>query len=541
MLSLVIYAEDSGSPDGYTGCKIHLAPMLGAWKTATGQDYFSNMGFFRNMPYYMVAKSLPSNPTGEPALHHYLAGSQGFGLYSCMATGYLRDADPRAASLARWWTDQGYGFERACMRGGAEDALFGGLLLGDSRVPGKSPRELGLPTASVFGGGTSAVYARSGWDDPDATLIGFSNARFPSMRTGSSVNLFTLWKNRAPLLLYRGTLAFHFYVGKGRPLGNGPVMYRGEQYVESTRFGGSRAPGGSQAVGREVGTPVALVSEPGAFDFMRSDRRAFDGVSKCERTIVYLHPAGPGGQDHMVMLDRFAVEDAAITPHVVFQAVFEPKVGKDWGGTEPGAAVRDGQWRFEKAPCVTVTHEWKAAGSHGRAFLKVLHPANVAILKVGGGKHFADTLDGKLATEGPYSGFAKSDEAKQVAEGGHWRFHIVPQDKSAAHAVLSVIEPTDSKQEKPSGPMALLEGPNALGAQAGQNLVVLSKDGKAPPGPVKAPEAGKFRIVVGDLKPEAKCRLSAGGRTLELQSSRAGTVFAKDVELKAGDSITVGQ
>jgi hypothetical protein len=270
------------------------------------------------------------------------------------------------------------------------------------------------------------------------------------------------------------------------------------------------------------------------------------GIKLSSRTVVYLRPQSKGGQDHVVILDRVETDGPDLEPHAVFNVVFEPKMGRDWASEEKGSVVHAGQWSFGQAPCVTVTmnHDFKSKGkdillrAHGRAFLQTLYPASIRTLKIGGKDHFLDDLTGNgTKAHVPCQPFKRMSEEKQIEQGGYWSFHVVPQAKSASHAILNVIEPTDSKQEKPSGPMKLLEGPNALGAQAGQNLVVLSKDGKNPPGPVTAPEAGKFRIVVGDLKPGARYHLTAAGKTLELQSSRAGTIFTKDVELKAGDAI----
>jgi hypothetical protein len=361
------------------------------------------------------------------------------------------------------------------------------------------------------------------------------------------------------------------YVPPGVVEANMVAVFKGQQLV--TKGGGFLLPPGTYSP-TDFEKTLQFTNVPGEFDYLVGWRGVYEGggikaaaysktkkvsetprkeagVKISSRTMVYLRPQSKGGQDHVVILDRVETDGPDLEPHAVFNVVFEPKIGRDWASEETGSVVHAGQWSFDQAPCVTVTmdHEFKNGKgepllrAHGRAFLQTLYPVAIRTLKVGGKDHFLDDLSGNGTNDDvPCRPFKKLSPTAQIEEGGYWRFHVVPKEKSATHAILNVIEPTDSRQEKPSGPMLLIESGGILGAQVGENIVLLSRSMAALiSGSVQVPEAGRFRIIVGDLEPEARYRLSTGGRTLELQSSRAGTIFAKNVDLKAGDSIAVGQ
>jgi hypothetical protein len=274
-------------------------------------------------------------------------------------------------------------------------------------------------------------------------------------------------------------------------------------------------------------------------------------VKKYQRTLLYLRPRKPGGEDHVVLLDRTETVSPDIVPHVIFNTVFEPRLGKDWTGEEKGGLVHPGQWSFEKVPCATVTmnHEYKdrltggkpVLTAHGRAFLKTLYPKDVQTLKIGGPGHYMDDLAGKGSDSANLKAFGNSDLDTQVQLGGSWRFHVLAKTRSARHAVLTAIEATDSKAAAP-GTLELLEGEGILGAQAGPNVVLFSKDGGTlTGGSVKVAADGNVRIVVADLDAGAEHTLTAGGKTVRIKASPAGTAFLKEAAVKAGDTISLGR
>jgi len=554
LAALLRYLPGGGNTEGlgYFPRNWPFFRTIAAWKTATGQDYFAHMGYFRSVPYWVTHASVPSRrseavyalplakynadrgPAWNPRLNWLVA----------TATGYLSEVDPRGAALARWWVDRFRGFE--------ETGLVGGLLIGDPRVKPRSPAELDLQRTFVMRG-PNQVYMRSRWDDLDATALAFANTRY--LMRGASTNCFSLWKNRGALLPYRGMIARHQYWGKHGewPL-NSVIFYQDETLVRPHHVSGLEP--AAEAGSLEVGT-LAVASEPGRYDFVRGtcpkayrapkDSGIDVAVSRAERTMLYLRPIGEDKTDYVVLLDRLATGSDSLHPHVVFQSVFEPKFGVDWDGDDRGKLVHDGQWAIENAPCVTVTNdhlydfkEDRRVQAHARAFLKVLYPQRIQTLKIGGPEHFMDGIHGRGSEDDSYyRGFRTDDRNEQVLAGGYWRFHVVPAEPATEHVILTVIEATDSNVHQPTA-MELFEAEGCLAAHVGPNVVVFSNTGGIlTAASAKVTGAGATRIVIADLAPGVDYTLSAGGTRIELKATEAGTSCAANVELSAGDLIRI--
>ncbi len=560
VLYLIRKLEGGGNDEGTNYFTSHdtFPVHVGAWKTAAGVDAFAHMGYFRNLPYwygFMSRVRGDGAPTCLICIHGYAWGQTswvvgGSSVCACMAaaTGYLRDVDPQGAALAHWWV------QKKC--GGMDKVRYlpmfiYGLLLGDPRVRPTPPRELKLPLTRVMRG-LNYVFMRSDyWDNPDATVVAFGNGRY--RYRSMPRNVFALYKNGAPLFQCRAHSVFHGYTPPGVVSDNRVVLYKGTAIHAEGLFLSPKE------YDRSDFEKVAEVdSVPGEYDFMigrrgrfRShDGRIIRGIKAQSRTLVYLRPRGKSAQDHMVLLDRTDTSDRELTPHVVFNVVFEPRVGRDWQSETKGEPVHAGQWAVENAPCVTVTmdHEFKLKDEvvlrgHARAFMKTLWPKAIRTLKIGGLKHFMDDITGKGSlTHSPCQGFYKRSRASQIEAGGYWRFHVVPRQQSTTHTVLNVIEATDSKFDSPAGPLELLDGPSILGTRVGPNIVLFSKDGtELSSGSVKAAAAGTVRVLVADLRPETDYTLQAGKQALRLRSTGAGTAFAKRIEIKPGDVIKVGR
>jgi len=557
VLYLIRMLEGGGNDEGINYFSSHATfPVhAGAWKTAMGVDVFARMGYFRNLPYWMSFMVRPKSDGSLGrlvCLHGYCwswtlwYGDPSVSACVAAATGYLKEVDPQGAALAHWWVRKTWG---GMDRVKYLPMFVYGLLLGDPRVEPTSPRERKLPLTHVMRG-LNYVFMRSDyWDNPDATAVAFGNGRY--RYRAMPRNAFALYKNAAPLFPCRGHTVFHGYTPPGVVAGNVVVLYKGTEIHNDGLFlpPNPYAPSDFDKV-------LQVDSVPGHYDYMRGwrgkyrghDGRILEGVETLSRTLVYLRPREQDPQDYVVLLDRTQTTDPDLVPHVVFNTVFEPKVGKDWAEEIEGDLLHPGQWAIDRAPCVTVTmnHEYKledevVLAGHARGFLKTLYPKDIRVLKIGGLDHFMDDVTGKGSrTHGPCRGFFKWDRARQIEEGGYWRFHIVPQEKATSHAVLNVIEATDSKFDRPAGPLELLEGPNLLGVQAGPNIVLFSKDGKPlSSGTVKAGAAGTVRLIVADLEPQTDYRLEAGGRSLNMPSTDAGTVFAAAVKVMAGDPIRI--
>jgi len=396
---------------------------------------------------------------------------------------------------------------------------------------------------------------RSGWGDPDATALAFANTRF--LMRGSSSNCFSLWKNRGALFLYRGMTARHQYWGKHGewPL-NSVIFYEDENLVRPHHVSGLEP--AAEAGRLEVGT-LAVVSQSGEYDFVRGTcpkaYRAPKGsevvatVQQAERTLVYLRPIGDDRTDFVVLLDRLATDSERLHPHVVFQTVFEPRIGQDWENEDRGSVVHEGQWVIDNAPCVTVTNEHlydfgggRQVQAHARAFLKTIFPRDIRTLKIGGQRHFMDGIDGRGSEdENYYRAFQNDDRNGQVLAGGYWRFHVVPARASTEHPILTAIEAADSKVQQPSR-MELLESEGCLAAQVGPNLIVFSSDGATlADASATATAAWSGRIVIADLAAAADHSLSVGAANIRLKATQAGTICVPKAELSAGDTLRVKQ
>ncbi len=550
VLQMVLYLEGGGWEEGmsYFPCNYRIFPHVAIWKTATGQDYFARMGYFRNVPYWMAHAVVPQASPGigrTISLFRYSAervGSHPWLLLEGMvfaATGYLKDCDPAGAALARWWFDR-HGAALEKLRYG----LVFGLLLGDPRVEGRSPAELKLPRTLVMPG-MGLVYMRSSWSDADAAVLAFANNRFARYRAEGH-NCFSLWKNGGALFPFRGRVAGHRYFQPQAVPFNNVAFYRGTEVVTvSPRVA---APPTRSAVGSalDIG-PLEVHSVPGHLDYVVGDcGRGFPKgqVKRCERTLIYLRPERPGGADHIVLRDRTQTTSPELVPHAIFQSILEPKVGPDWQRDQAGRAVVPGQWRIDGCPCITVTNDHlgrkrpfhpEPRKAHARAFVRVLLPETAGVLKVGGEDHPLDGLDGKPGTKylDAFNRLALSDK---LDDGGLWRFHVVPQAAAAKHVFLHAIEATDSSADRP-GPLDRLQATGAIAVQAGGNVVVLSP-GESPLVQAKVTvSAETSRVVVGDAVPRWRYALTAGRESRTATASRAGCALFTGLRLAPGETL----
>ncbi len=559
-LQIIRYLQDGVNCEGLNYYPYHVAfpAHVAAWKTATGQDFFARLGCFRNVPYWMTHVHMPD---GEGKLryavpfHPYTHGGEswhrGLNANVAAATGYLRDVDPNGAALAQWWIRH----QRIGHIENVEYPLLHGLLLGDPRVKAKSPRQMKLPLTFVMRG-LNHVHMRSGyWDDADATVVGFSNNRYTCYRCDAH-NHFYLCKNGAPLFLYRGNVATHNYYREDMVPFNSVAFYKHAAAIVPPHLS-SLGPA-KDAARYECGT-LAVDSVAGEYDCVVGEAgRSYrthkqTQVRAARRTLVYLRPAGGGGSDWLVVLDRTETTSPDVVPHVVFNTVFEPKVGPTWDREDRGSVVHAGQWAVDGARFVTVTmnHEYRPSHAkeavlkaHGRAFVKVLYPRHVRILKIGGREHYMDDITGKGSDSQYLKHFAGLEPDRQVERGGWWRFHVVPQRRGEAHTILTAIEPTDSKVTRP-GRLELLESDTILGAHVGPNVVLFSLDGRAlSSGSARLAGTGTVRLVVGDLEPGKTYTLTVApaAPALKLKAGPAGTIFAGNVKVSAADrTVTIRQ
>ncbi|KKL21557.1 hypothetical protein LCGC14_2444270, partial [marine sediment metagenome] len=400
LIHMVRYLEGGGWFGGMThyGSNSKFFPHILAWQTATGQDYFARLGYFRALPYLIAHSSVPKKK-GEPnctlPLFRYYSinapgtGSDSIGVKRMLAaaTGYLGKIDPAGASLAQWLLEQDP-IEGA--RNLPDDSkLVFGLLMGDPRVKARSPGELELPLTLVVRG-QGIVHMRSAWGDPDATLVGFADNRFKAF-AGEAAGCFGLWKNGAALFPYRGQISGAYEYDPSATPDNCIVgLYNKDGYWGArTLYPTFTVPKAGVSFRKEVGVhrgPLRIDSVPGEYDYMV--RYMETGIYRRyrTRTLVYLRARRKGEQEYVVLrdlTDRFYA--------TLFQSATEPQIGPNWDrraketprlASTPGkrAAPVPGQTEMDNSTCITITND-KAyerfpgpRKAHGRAFLKVVFP-----------------------------------------------------------------------------------------------------------------------------------------------------------------------
>jgi hypothetical protein len=572
LIHMVRYLEGGGWFGGMThyGRNAAFFPHIAAWKTATGQDYFARLGYFRNLPYLIAHSNVPKKK-GEPnctlplfrfySLNPPGRGADAPGVKKMLAaaTGYLARTDPAGASLAQWLLEQD-------PIGGIENLpddgkLVFALLMGEPAVQAKSPEQLKLPLTLVVRG-MGIVHMRSDWSDPDATLVGFADNRFVAY-AAEAANCFGLWKNGAALFPYRGQISGGYEFEPSATPGNDIVGYYNtdgsfwDPGVLKPVFVVPKAgapPRGRGSATRREG--FAIESVPGEFDFMHSTMQTHMYRRYLLRTLLYLRAETRDQPEFVVLRDR---TDRYLTS--MFQSAAEPKVGPGWdtegkavpitGGSWGQPAVRiPGQWTIRDVSCITVTND-KAyerfpgpRKAHGRAFLKVVWPESVKVTKIGGPGHEMDILaDRRGAKSGGGAlwrdiGVKNPTVNDKLAFGGFWRLIAWPGGATRTRTFLYVIEPTDSKARRPHT-ICLLKCATAIAAQAGPNVVVFGKDHKPFSSAKVQVAAETARVLVSDVEPGAIHRIAAGKRTVTAKASAAGLLRVKDLRLSAGQTLEV--
>lgn len=564
---MLIYLEDGGWTESmsYFAFNSYFFPCIAAWKTATGQDYFSKMGYFRNVPYWMANAVVPRLKTMSGynyslPLYDYTSeriNNYGYGEMIAASTGYLKDVDPVGAALAKWWADT------SCPVDILEYSYIYSLLIGDPRVQGKSPVELGLPETFLMKG-LNNVYLRSAWEDPDATVVGFANSRFFVRASGE--NSFCLWKNGGALFPYRGKTIYHdyWYPNTEAYPKNGVIFYEGSSLIQPLHTTSMEPAATAIGSKSDVGT-LRVESLADEYDYVRGtcpktyykagaypkNSPVPANIKQAERTLVYLRPLGGNSADWIIILDRLETDSSLKRPHIVFNTIFEPKTGKTWDTEDKGDLVLDGQWKVDNAPCVVITNEHlyklqysinnTVINAHSRAFLKTLYPEEIETYKIGGDTHFLDGLNGEV----PHNfadnckEFNDADTNQKVMLGGWWRFHVVPKIADTKHTVLTAIEAVDSSVQQPQK-MELLKSADILGAQVGPNLVLFSANGnKISSASVKAPALNNGRLLICDLTADTAYELKIGSDVLNLTANSEGIIFIKDLMVNEGDSIVI--
>jgi len=570
LIHILRYLEGGGGFEGMThyGTNSKFFPHIAAWKTATGQNYFARLGYFRNLPYLVAHSNVPKKK-GEPnctlPLFRFYSinppgkGSDSVGVKRMLAaaTGYLEKTDPAGAGLAQWLLEQ----DRA---GGIENLpddskLVFGLLMSAPNVKATSPKQLNLPLTLVVRG-LGIVHMRSAWEDPDATLVGFADNRFKAY-AGEAANCFGLWKNGAALFPYRGQIsAAYEYDPSATPNNNIVGYYNKDSFWNpSTLYPTFSVPKASAALARASGVhrgPLLVDSVPGEYDYMIRYMKTGVYTRYLTRALVYLRPRSKGEPEYVVLRD---LTDRYLT--TLFQSALEPKVGPNWEdqGKKTPVVVRTarrasltapGQWTIDNCPFITITNDRAyerfpgPRKAHARAFLKVVWPQSPKITQIGGEGHEMDNLADRRGVKPGGGAVWRGIGVKnptvndKLAFGGFWRLIVWPKGTSRVRTFLYVIQPTDSGVKRPRS-IRLLKCSGGIAAQAGPNIVLFGKDHKPFSSAKVVAAAETTRMVVGDIPPGAACKVVAGGKTSSVEASAAGSLLLKDLRLATGETVEV--
>lgn len=151
--------------------------FMRAWATATGENLWLNSSYFEKLPNYLTSAYLHVAKNGETARQvlEYSTGQN----------------TVQSAALSKWLLDT---------QGRAKNALAFRLLIGDmSRVEGRSPSELKLPT-STYLEGADLVVSRTGWDKND-TAVFLSARHWDTSRFEPESGLLSIYKRGQPILV----------------------------------------------------------------------------------------------------------------------------------------------------------------------------------------------------------------------------------------------------------------------------------------------------------------------------------------------------
>jgi hypothetical protein len=445
---------------------------------------------------------------------------------------WLSASFPERASLAQWLF-----LERTA---GLEDyywtntsPLF--ILLSNLEVKPKSPAELNLPLTHFFQG-QGWISMRSSWTDPDATFVGFCSRTYASGRMGGYSNYFTIWKNRGPLFWIRGMeTSSHGF--SGETWARNTLVLNGNQGQKKAKHGANvyyylkDFPDN----GVRIGGVKRFESRAGIYEYILGEveNNAYNGaIEKFSRHFVYLHGAEYNRPDLFVILDRIRDAGEVDEKHLVFQSQYEPELRREsWeSGIVSGRKISGGKWLCEGVRYITVRNDVEGFNNaHGKAYLKILHPAQTKVYKVGGPGHQFNDWEGRdPRKQRPKSGRLT---AEQKFFQGEWRMHITSAQSSEEEIFLFTIEATSSDDNQPVV-MEKIEGGESIGAVIGNWIVLFSKrDSFLSNSTLNFQGEGEYNLLICDLVPHRPYRVRIGNKQFVDNASSESTIFLSGVNL----------
>lgn len=275
-----------------------------AYETATGDVETLRYPFYEEIPQFLAIGMDGSTPPKYGANYSADEANQ-FAVFYPLCTG---NSDPVQAQLSRWLHDRS-GRAYATTGSVPGSAMIVRMLVGNPRVKGKSPGELGLPLTYL---GADTWVSRSSWGD-DADCVMFSSGS--TFQRLTQARFLRVWSKGKLLIGAGGNRWFHGYT-PGQSLSFSPTMnvFDGAKCV--TKIG---TPGSTDSARTTVRGSLTEIDGGAVADYGGWHRV---GITDGNCTIL---PDWP--QKQIIVLDQVTC-DPKYTVRMTFCTPFEPK----WDG-----------------------------------------------------------------------------------------------------------------------------------------------------------------------------------------------------------------
>jgi len=526
----------------YMGMHSQSMPFYAAWRTATGQNAFDFVNFYKNLPHRMAYSHIPSTPNyfmplqQERGINPYttITAMVWAAFFNALSGGLSGDA-PDEASLAKWVCGMTDYYSRT---GGFPVLHY--FSIHDPSVESKTPAELKLPLSRLFKG-QGWFSSRSSWEDADATMVGFWCHNWGGGRMAQWSNGFTIWKNKGPLFWSRGTSKpgiRHSAIGWSTLMLDGHVAQAVGGDDVTTLKAWMENPGHRKAGGFKL-----VESVPGKYDYLRGDAAGAyyqrsplckTVLSKFDRDFVYFHGAETGQPDMFLIRDRIKDADYANVheKHLLFQANYNPELREtSWTGDESlGTEIAPGKWLYNNARHITIRNDVEGFNeAHGKAYLRVLYPQNTKVYKIGGPGHQFDDWFGEPVEVN------ENATPEERFYKGEYRLHVTSPTAAREESYLFAIEATDSTDDSPVE-MQKLESTGLIGARIDKYIALFSKDDtQIATSEITIPAGmnGTFNILFTDLLESQPYNISLGEQKIgsSVEASGEGTIYLEDITI----------
>lgn len=301
---------------GYVG--FYVGPtmlMTGAWDSATDQDIWRQMNFFRYWPLWNTY----DNDTPLDSFN--------FGLDTMeIVAGKYKQIDPEMASLGAWYVKQ-YG---ASDKG---TTLIPKLIWGDRRVAPKSPSELGLPLARFLRGADICI-SRDSWKK-SGIMVAMRSRYLDTLRFEGESGCTWIYQDHAPVLVRPKTGKWRDVAATCSGLG-----FR-DSRIKKNRLGSRQGAGATywaaasdrvqnafDAANIDKYFPDCLTKQQFEPEFHLFSTRfehlyKFKGVHFAQRTLIHFP-----NRELVVTVDQFEI-DGEIEYYSTLRLVDEPNIDKN--------------------------------------------------------------------------------------------------------------------------------------------------------------------------------------------------------------------